>query len=104
MGPVVSIGSWWPRTTSAGRHVTHEEVSMIVDRYTKVVLTIIAVALVAIAARPWLRESEWLDALHPAPAAAQVVLPKYEVTVPKAWGKFIAFSNNNLLLEAADQT
>jgi len=23
--------------------------------------------------------------------------------VPKAWGKFIAFSNNNLLLEAPDQ-
>ena len=30
--------------------------------------------------------------------------PKHEVTVPKAWGKFIAFSNGNLLLEAPDQT
>ena len=26
----------------------------------------------------------------------------YEVTVPKSWGKFLAFSNNNLLLEAPD--
>ncbi len=26
------------------------------------------------------------------------------MVVPKAWGKFIAFSNNNLLLEAPDQT
>jgi hypothetical protein len=33
-----------------------------------------------------------------------VPAPKCEVTVPKAWGKFIAFSNGNLLLEGADQT
>ena len=26
------------------------------------------------------------------------------MTVPKAWGKFIAFSNGNLLLEVPDQT
>jgi hypothetical protein len=26
------------------------------------------------------------------------------VTVPKAWGKLVGFSNNNLLLEAPDQT
>jgi hypothetical protein len=26
------------------------------------------------------------------------------MTVPKAWGKFVGFSNNNLLLEAPDQT
>ena len=76
---------------------------MIADRYTKVVLTVIAVALVVIAARPWLPESRWLEAARPTPALAQV-LPKYEINVPKAWGKFIAFSNNNLLLEAPDQT
>jgi hypothetical protein len=26
------------------------------------------------------------------------------VSVPKAWGKFVSFSNNNLLLEGPDQT
>ena len=42
--------------------------------------------------------------LVPGAAQAQTAAAKYEVTVPKAWGKFIAFSNNNLLLEAPDQT
>ena len=79
---------------------------MTIDRYTKVVLTIIAVALVAIAARPWLPESGWrgLDGVRPAAAHAQGMTPRYEVTVSHAWGKFIAFSNANLLLEAPDQT
>jgi hypothetical protein len=40
---------------------------------------------------------------QPAPALAQAPgVPKYEVTVPKAWGKFVAFSDGNLLLEAPD--
>jgi hypothetical protein len=30
--------------------------------------------------------------------------PKYEVAVPKDWGKFVGFSNNNLLLEAPDKS
>ena len=79
---------------------------MTIDRYTKIVLTVIAVALVAIATRPWLPESGWvgLDSVRPAPDLAQSMAPKYDVTVPKAWGKFIAFSNGNLLLEAPDQT
>ena len=77
---------------------------MIADRYTKAVLTVIAVALAVIAARPWLSESGWITALRPQPAHAQTAVPKYEVTVPKAWGKFVAFSNNNLLLEAPDQS
>jgi len=64
------------------------------DRYTKAVLTVIAVTLVVLALRPWL----------PAPAQAQTAAAKYEVTIPKAWGKYVAYSNNNLLLEAADQT
>jgi len=42
--------------------------------------------------------------LVPRLAQAQTAAPKYELTVPKAWGKFVAFSNNNLLLEAPDQT
>ncbi len=75
---------------------------MTVDRYTKVVLTVIAVALIAIAARPWLPESGLLTTLYPDPAQAQTAVPKYEISVPKKWGKFVSFSNNNLLLEGAD--
>ena len=77
---------------------------MIVDRYTKAVLTVIAVALVALAVRPWLPEAGWSSSLRPQPAHAQTAVPKYEVSVPKTWGKFVAFSNNNLLLEASDHT
>jgi hypothetical protein len=77
---------------------------MIADRYTKVVLSIIAVALTVIAARPWLPGSGVLQAVGPGAAQAQGAVPKYEVSVPKEWGKFIAFSNNNLLLEAADHS
>lgn len=77
---------------------------MSMDRYTKVVLTVIALALAVIAARPWLPETALVGAIQPAPAIAQGLPPKYELAVPKAWGKFIAFSNNNLLLEAPDQT
>ncbi len=64
------------------------------DRYLRGVLTVIAIALVVMAARGWLPAPE--------PAEAQTGTPKYEVSVPKAWGKFIGFSNNNLLLEAPD--
>jgi hypothetical protein len=70
------------------------------DRYTKVVLTVIAVALVVIAVRPLLPSV--LERVQPEPAQAQTIAPKYEVTIPKSWGKFLAFSNNNLLLEAPD--
>ena len=77
---------------------------MTVDRYSKVVLTVIAAALVVIAARPLLPEAGLRGWLVPESAQAQTAAPKYEVTVPKAWGKFVAFSNNNLLLEAPDQT
>jgi len=77
---------------------------MIADRYTKGVLTVIAVLLVVIAVRLWLPGAGDLATLVAAPAHAQGATPKYEVTVPKAWGKFVSFSNNNLLLEAPDQT
>ena len=77
---------------------------MIADRYTKGVLTVIAVALVMIAVRPWLSESGLLSGVRPDPAHAQSAVAKHEVTVPKAWGKLVAYSNNNLLLEAADQS
>ena len=70
------------------------------DRYTKIVLTVIAVALVVIAARPLLPSV--LERALPGVAQAQTIAPKYEVAVPKAWGTYIAFSNGNLLLEARD--
>jgi hypothetical protein len=70
------------------------------DRYTKIVLTVIAVALVVIAVRPF--ADSVVERLQPQVAQAQNIAPKYEVSVPKSWGKYIAFSNNNLLLESAD--
>jgi hypothetical protein len=68
---------------------------MLADRYVKGVLTVIALALVAIAAHLWQGQ------LRPAAVDAQT-LAKYEVSVPKAWGKLVGFSNNNLLLESSD--
>jgi len=68
---------------------------MVVDRYVKGVLTVIAIALVAIAVNPWLAH------VRPAPAVAETPA-KYEVGIPRAWGKLVGFSNNNLLLESSD--
>jgi hypothetical protein len=73
-----------------------------VDRYSKIALTVIAVALVVIAARPWLPSTTVLESMTPTMAHAQGA--KYEVTIPKDWGKLVAFGNNNLLLEAADKS
>ena len=72
---------------------------MTLDRYTKAVLTVIALALVVLAARPWL--PTLLGAWGADSAWAQTPA-KYEVVVPKSWGKFVGFSNNNLLLENSD--
>lgn len=69
---------------------------MTVDRYTRVVLTVIAVALTVLAVRPWIPE--------PGPAQAQTTSPRYEVVVPKDWGKLVAYGNNNLVLEAPDKS
>jgi hypothetical protein len=66
------------------------------DRYVKTVLTVIALALAVIAVRPWLPE--------PGAAQAQTTIPKYDVAIPKEWGKLVAYSNNNLLLEAPDKS
>ncbi len=70
------------------------------DRYTKIVLTVIAVALVVIAVRPLMPRV--LERVQPGVAQAQTVTPKYDVAIPKAWGKYVAYSNNNLLLEGPD--
>src|SRR5262245_28428233 len=58
---------------------------MIADRYLRIVLTVIAAALVAIAARPWLADSDWFRGVRPTPAHAQGAgaIPKYEVSVPR---------------------
>jgi hypothetical protein len=71
-----------------------QEVAVATDRYIKTVLTIIALALTVLAARPWL----------PEPASAQAQVARYEVAIPKDWGKMVSFSNNNLLLEAPDKS
>jgi hypothetical protein len=68
------------------------------DRYTKVVLTVIAVALAGLAAHAW------IDRLALPSAEAQTAVPKYEVSLPKAWGKIVNFSNGNLLMESSDGT
>jgi len=70
---------------------------MKIDAYVKAVLTVIAVALVAIAFNPW------LAGLAPTRVEAQTAA-KYEVSLPKAWGKIIGFSNQNLLMESSDGT
>jgi len=67
---------------------------MLVDRYVKGVLTVIALALVAIAAHLW--QGQLM------PAAVEAQTAKYEVGVPKAWGKFVGVSNNNLVLESPE--
>jgi hypothetical protein len=69
---------------------------MKLDAFAKAVLTVIAIALVAIAVNPW------VSRLSLSPAEAQEA--RYVVTIPKAWGKIIGFSNNNLLLEDREGT
>ena len=70
------------------------------DRYTKLVLTVIAVALVVIAVRPLM--PSMLERVQPELAQAQTITPKYDVAIPKSWGKYVGYSNNNLLLEGPD--
>ena len=71
------------------------------DRYTKVVLTVIALALVVIAVRPFLTESGWPELLSIATAQAQLPAGVREATIPKAWGKYVGYQSGNLLFEGA---
>ncbi len=71
---------------------------MTADRYTKAALTVIAIAVTAIATHLWMGH------LGPRDAYAQSAAAKYEMSVPKSWGKLVSYSNNNVLLEAADGT
>src|SRR5437016_13548366 len=74
---------------------------MMLERYVKAVLTVIAIALVVIALNPWLTPVRAL--LGPRHAAGETAQAKYEYTIPKVWRKVVAYSNGNLLAEAPDQ-
>ena len=43
-----------------------------------------------------------LTTLAPYRAEAQTATAKYEVALPKSWGKILSFSNQNLLMESTD--
>jgi hypothetical protein len=77
---------------------------MTIDRYTKAVLTVIAIALVVIAARPYFTATtSWPQVLKVSPAEAQSMAAR-EATIPKAWGKFVSYSGGNLQLEGPDKS
>ena len=67
------------------------------DRYLRTVLTVIAVALSAIAL------NAWMTTMPLSRAEAQGA--QYEVSIPKAWGKLIGFSGGgDILLEDSEGT
>jgi len=76
---------------------------MKIDRYTKAVLTVIAVALVVIAVRPYVPAPLWPTTLQVAPAQAQTMAAR-EATIPKAWGKLVSYGSGNLYLEGSDKS
>ena len=79
---------------------------MTTDRYMKAVLTVIAVALVVIAVRPYVPGSALTTAttaLQVAPAQAQTMAAR-EATIPKNWGKYVSYSGGNLQLEGPDKS
>lgn len=74
---------------------------MRIDRYTKALLTLIALALAAIAVNPWLAAGRWAPLVRPGGAEAQGVR---QIAVPKDWGKAVGFIPGYAYLEAADGT
>ena len=73
---------------------------MIPDRYTKIVLTVLAVALMAVAANPWIAPHGWRAAMTIGAAEAQ----QPAVSIPKNFGKVVGFSDEYIFLEASDGT
>ena len=69
---------------------------MKIDRYTKIVLTVIAVALTAIALNPW------VQTISLRAAEAQIGPPRYETSIPKAWGRVVNFGGGDVMLEDKD--
>jgi len=76
---------------------------MTIDRYTKAVLSVIAVALVVLAIRPYVPASIWPTALQVEPAQAQTMAAR-EATIPKAWGKLVSYGSGNIYLEGPDKS
>ena len=76
---------------------------MTIDRYTKAVLSVIAVALVVIAVRPYVPASIWPTALQVEPAQAQTMAAR-EATIPKAWGKLVSYGSGTIYLEGPDKS
>ena len=76
---------------------------MTIDRYTKAVLSVIAVALVVLAVRPYVPASIWPTALQVEPAQAQTMAAR-EATIPKAWGKLVSYGSGNIYLEGPDKS
>lgn len=77
---------------------------MTIDRYTRSVLTVIAGALTALAAHAWLGPAPLGSAIGVTAVEAQTSAAQYEISLPKAWGKVVAYGSGNLLLEDKDGT
>ena len=77
---------------------------MRLDRYAKIMLTVIAMSLVALAVRAWLDAAPWSQALRvrEAEAQAQGRPAEYDNTIPKAWGKVVFYGGGNFVFEDKD--
>jgi hypothetical protein len=77
-----------------------------VDRYTKIVLTVIALALAALALRPLLTPRIVTAGDFsgiPAESFLSDTDPR-KVDVPRSWGRLVAASDRSLFFEASDGT
>ena len=78
------------------------------DRYTKIALTVIALALTVLALRPFLLPrivtAGDLDAVFRDPKAIASDANPRKVDVPRAWGRLAGASDRSLFFEASDGT